>query len=140
MTIRKRSLVIASLFAVALVLYGAAKHYAPSLVLFVVEQSLMQKAPSGINPSSIHERFRARIAAAPDRNTQMQRLLQISQYLEKVQHLTFEQLDKLLAIDKSDQPAGSLSAPALRTGSWEDTRRNRLFLSNWNFFLLKDVL
>ena len=140
MTVRKRSLVIASLFAVALVLYGAANYYAPSLVLFVVEQSLLQKAPSGIDPSSIRERFHARIAAAQDRNSKMQMLLQISQYLEKVQHLTFEQLDKLLAIDRSDQPARSLSAPALQTGSWEDTRQNRLFLSNWNFFLLKDVL
>jgi hypothetical protein len=133
MTMRKRSLVIASLFAVALVLYGAAKHYAPSLVLFVVEQSLMQKAPAGIDPSSIHERFHARIAAVPDRNSQMQKLLQISAYLEKVQHLTLKQLDALLAIEKSDQPA-------LPTGSWEETRQNRLFPSNWNFFLLKDVL
>jgi hypothetical protein len=108
MTIRKRSLVIASLFAVASVLYGAAKYYSPSLVLFVVEQSLMQKAPSGIDPSSIYERFHARIAAAPDRNSQMQTLLQISEYLEKVQHLTFEQLDKLLAVDK---PAGSRIHP-----------------------------
>jgi hypothetical protein len=127
MTIRKRSLMIASLFAVASVLYGTAKHYAPSLVLFVVEQSLLQKAPSGIEPSSIHKRFHARIAAAPDRNSQMQQLLQISAYLEKVQHLTHKQLDKLLAIDKSDQPA-------LPAGSWEETRQNRLFPGNWNFF------
>ena len=105
MTIRNRSLVIVSLFVTASVLYGAAKLYSPSLVFFVVEQSLLQKAPSGINPASVHERLHTRIAAIPDQNAQIQKLLQISEYLEKVQYLNFEQLDEILAVGKSDKPS-----------------------------------
>lgn len=112
MTIRKRSLVVVSIFALASVLYGAAKHYSPSLIFFIVEQSLLQKAPSGIDPSSIRNRFYALIAAFPDRNSQIQKLLQTSEYLEKVQHLSVEQLDELLSIDKPDKPA----SPRLRSG------------------------
>jgi hypothetical protein len=118
MTIRKRSLVIASLFALASVLYGAAKYYSPSLVFFVVEQSLLQKAPSGIDPASIHEHLDACIAAAHDRNSQMQKMLQISEYLEKVQYLSLEQLDKLLTPDTAHRPPSlrSSAAPSDNTG------------------------
>jgi hypothetical protein len=112
MTIRKRSLVIAILFAIASVLYGAARHYSPSLVLFVVEQSLLQKAPSGIDPASVHERFHACVAAAHDQNSQMQRLLQISEYLEKVQRLSLEQMDQLLTPDTAVKPVSSRSSAA----------------------------
>ena len=100
MTIRKRSIVVGSLLAIASVFYGAARYYSPSLVLYVVEQSLIQKAPSGINTSQIHERFRAHIFSAPDKISRMERLLRISGSLEKVQHLTFDQLDELLVADK----------------------------------------
>ena len=101
MTVRKRSLVLGSLFAVALAVYGIARYYSPSLVLFVVEQSLIQKAPSGTDPDLLVARFRAHISAAPDNNSQMERLLRISEALEKVQHLTDEQLDGLLAEDRA---------------------------------------
>ena len=100
MTIRKRSIVVVSLFVIASVLYGASKYYSPSLVLYVVEQSLMQKAPPGINASLIHERFRARVFSAPDQASRMERLLRISEYLEKVQHLTLKELDELLVVDR----------------------------------------
>ena len=104
MTIQKRSLVIGSFFAIASVLYGAAKYYSSSLVLYVVEQSLIQKAPPGNNADSLHERFHAYISAAPDKSSQMERLLRISEYLERVQHLSFEQLDGLLAVGKPEKP------------------------------------
>ncbi len=100
MTIRNRSLVLGLLLVIGLGLYGAAKQYSPSLVLYVVEQSLIQKAPAGVNVSRLHERFRARVFSAPDNASRMERLLVISQYLEKVQHLTVQQLDELLAVDK----------------------------------------
>ena len=99
MTIQKRSLVIGSLFVFASVLYGATKHYSPSLIRYVVEQSLIQKAPPGTNPASLHERVHALLSAAPDKKNQMERLLRISEYLEKVQRLNFEQIDQLLAVD-----------------------------------------
>ena len=96
MTIRKRALVVGSLIFIASVFYGAAKYYSPSLVFFVVEQSLIQKVPSGIDRKFLHERLRAHIFAAPDKTSQMQKLLQISENVEKVQYLTLEQLGQLL--------------------------------------------
>jgi hypothetical protein len=118
MTIRNRSLLIASFFAIASVLYGAAKYYSPSLVLFVVEQSLLQKAPKGIDPASIHERFQACFSAEHDRKSQMQKLLQVSEYLEKTQNLSLEQLDNLLTPNTAGKPARSSSgaAPSDDTG------------------------
>jgi hypothetical protein len=110
MTISKRSLVIGSLLVCASVLYGAAKYYSPSLVRYVVEQSLLQKAPSDTSTASLHERFIALLSAAPDKNTQMERLLRISEYLEKVQRLNFEQLDQLLAVDRPEKSGISPSS------------------------------
>jgi len=104
MTIRKRSVVIGSLVVLVSILYGAAKHYSPSLALYVVEQSLIQKAPPGNNAPCLHERFHAYISAAPDENSQMERLLRISEYLEKVQNVSFEQIDELLAVGKPGKP------------------------------------
>ena len=97
MTLRRRSLVLGSLFAVALAVYGAARHYSPMLVLYVVEQSLIQKAPSGTDPDLLHARLRAHISSVSDSHSRVERLIRISESLEKVQHLTAEQLDGLLA-------------------------------------------
>jgi hypothetical protein len=97
MTIQKRSIVIAALFALASVFYGVARHYSPYLVLYVVEQSLAQKAPSGTDSNLLRARLHALLSVTPDQDAQMKRLLRISQYLEKVQSLTPEELDKLLA-------------------------------------------
>ncbi len=109
MTIRKRALVIGSLMVVASVLYGAAKYYSPSLVFYIVEQSLIQKAPAEIDPALLHERFQAYMASAPDKKARMEKLLRISEYLEKVQHLTLAQINELLLVENpgSGHPAGT---------------------------------
>lgn len=99
MAIQQRSIIVGILFAFALTLYGAAKYSSPSLVRHVVEQSLIQKAPSGTDIAHLQDRVRAHLSTASDQNAQMKRLLRISLYLEKVQHLTAEELDKLLAIE-----------------------------------------
>jgi hypothetical protein len=96
--------VIGSLVVLVSVLYGAAKHYSPSLVLYVVEQSLIQKAPPGNNLPCLHQRLRTYISAAPDKNSQMEKLFRISEYLERVQHVSFEQIDELLAVGKPENP------------------------------------
>ena len=88
-----------ALCALALILYGAAKYYSPSLVLYVVEQTLIQKAPTGSQPVLIHERLHTLLATAPDQNARMTKLLRISERLEKVQNLTPEELDGILAMD-----------------------------------------
>jgi hypothetical protein len=97
MTVQKRSMVMIALFAFASILYGVARHYSPALVLFVVEQSLAQKAPSGTDLVRLPERLQTILSAAPDQNARMEKLLRISQYLEKVQQLTPNELKVLLA-------------------------------------------
>jgi hypothetical protein len=89
---------MALLLALASVLYGAARHYSPLIVEYVVEQTLMQKAPSGTDPALLNSRFRALLSAAPSNQVRMERLLRISEYLEKVQSLTPGELEDLMAI------------------------------------------
>jgi hypothetical protein len=100
MTFQKRLIITGAVLAIASILYGAGRHYSPSLVQYVVEQSLIQKAPSGTAPVHLQNRLRAILSTAPDQNTKMKRLLRISEYLEKVHSLTPEDLDNLLAPDK----------------------------------------
>lgn len=99
MTIRKRSIVIAMVFAFASILYGAAEYYSSSIIQYVTEQSLIQKAPPGIDPAELHQRLYALLSITSDQKARMQKLFRISEYLEKVQHLSPEELDKLLAIE-----------------------------------------
>jgi hypothetical protein len=104
MTIQKRSIVVVMVFAFASVLYGAAKYYSSSLILYVAEQSLIQKAPPGTDPVALHQRLSALLSAAPDQKSKMEKLLRLSEYLEKVQHLSPEEMDKLLAAEKPGGP------------------------------------
>ena len=100
MTVQKRLITACTLLAFASILYGAGRHYSPALIRYVVEQSLIQKAPSGADPVYLQNRLRAILSKIPDRDAQTQRLLQISEYLEKVQFLTPEDLDSLMAPEK----------------------------------------
>jgi hypothetical protein len=97
MSIKRRSIIIIMAFAFASVLYGAAEYYSSSIILYVTEQSLAQKAPSGTDPVQLHKRLSALLATAPNQKEKMQKLLQISGYLEKIQYLAPEDLDRLLA-------------------------------------------
>jgi len=100
MTVQKRLIMACILLAFASILYGAGRHYSPALMRYVVEQSLIQKAPSGADPVYLQNRLRAILLKIPDRDAQTQKLLQISEYLEKVQFLTPEDLDSLMAPEK----------------------------------------
>ena len=100
MTIQKRSMIVIGLGILALTSYGAAKYFSPALILHVVEQSLLQKAPLETDPSLIRKQLHSLLSAAPDQKTEMERLLYISAYLEKVQRLTPEELDELMEIKK----------------------------------------
>jgi hypothetical protein len=99
MTIQKRSIVVITLGILALASYGTARYYSPALVLHVVEQSLIQKAPLETDPTWLRSRLHALLSTAPDKNARMEKLLGISAYLEKVQRLTPEELDELLAVE-----------------------------------------
>jgi hypothetical protein len=106
MTIQKRSTIIGLLFTLTLILYGTARLYAPALVLYIVEQTLIQKAPPGTDSAVLHARLHECIAEAPDRKARMERLFRISAHLEKVQTVTPQDLDRLLATEKpSTSPA-----------------------------------
>ena len=84
---------------IVLASYGTAKYYSPALVRYVVEQSLMQKAPSGTDPIWLRKRFYELLSAAPDQKAQMEKLLGISAYLEKIQRLTPEELNELVEVE-----------------------------------------
>lgn len=98
---------LGSLIVMASIFYGAAKYYSPSLILYVVEQSLLQKSPSGTDSNSLRERLRAHISAAPDKKSQIERLLRISEYLEKVQSIDSKQLNQILPVGTFEKPGVS---------------------------------
>jgi len=102
MTIQNRSKLMVGIFMLASILYGTAKYYAPPLILFVVEQSLAQKAPAGTDLIQLHERLHAYLSETPDQDVRMEKLLRISQYLEKVQQLTHEELNELIMVEKPE--------------------------------------
>ena len=100
MTIQKRAMVVVVLLAMASVFYGVARYYSPSLILYIVEQSLIQKAPSGTDMIRLRAHLHEVLSATPGQKAKMEKLLRISEYLEKVQILTPEELDRLMAIEK----------------------------------------
>ncbi len=100
MTIQKRSIIVIALGLLALASYGAAKYYSPALVLHVVEQSLVQKAPPGTDPILLQKQLHSLLTTAPDQQSKMEKLLHISAYLEKVQRLTPEELDALMEVER----------------------------------------
>ncbi len=96
MKIQKRLGITAGLIVIAAVLYGAAKFYSDSLVLHVVEQTLIQKAPPGTDLGLLHKRLHDLVSDAPNQKAKIEKLFRISQYLEKIQSLTSKELDELL--------------------------------------------
>jgi hypothetical protein len=101
MAIHRRLLFVAALLAFALVVYGIGKYYATPLILHVVEQSLAQKAPAGTDSTQLRERLQRFLNTAPDQKKKMELLFRISGYLEKVQHLTPEELNALIPVERT---------------------------------------
>ena len=85
----------------ALGAYGAASYYSTDLIAYVVEQALIQKLPAGADPAEFHRKLRSLLAASPDRQVKLAKLLQMSQYMEKVQRLSQAELEALFAGDAS---------------------------------------
>jgi hypothetical protein len=98
MSFRQRAGIVGVLIIIGLAAYGTARFYSPSLVVYVVEQALIQKAPPGYDAALIRSRFHALLAALPDKNAKLARVLAMSQYLEKVQALTPQELQQLLSV------------------------------------------
>ena len=102
MTVQRRLGIAGLLLAFALGAFGAAKYYSLALIVYVVEQALIQKAPSGTSAIMLHERLQGFLAASPNRTRMMEKLLRISGRLEKTQSLTRAELDEVLREDSED--------------------------------------
>jgi len=96
MALQQRTMVLGGLVVMSAVIYGIALHYSPILVSFVVRQTLVQRAPSGVTAQEVEKRLDAHLRSFPDGQARLGRLLDISQYLEKVQKLDLRELDELL--------------------------------------------
>lgn len=84
--------------AAAAGVYLTAKLCAGSIVAYVVEETLIQKAPPGTDPHLLRSRLESRLAACPDEATRLQRLMEIAQTLERVQTLTPHELEGALKV------------------------------------------
>ncbi len=107
MSFRKRAGIVSVLGIIALAVYGTARYYRHPLVVYVVEQSLIQKAPPGTDPTLIREHLRALLASIPDPDTRFARVLAISQEIEKLQALTPKELEQLLSVTARNPAPGS---------------------------------
>jgi hypothetical protein len=101
MTFRRRFIVVLILAFLALAAYGTASYYSTALVAYVVEQAFLQKLPQGADPAVFHRRMLDLLAAMPERDAKLARLLQMSQFMEKVQRLSPAEVEFLLAGDTS---------------------------------------
>ncbi len=104
MGFRQRLLVMGLVVAMGLLAYIVASYYSRDLVEFVVIEALIQKSPPGVNPAALREDLRHLLEAAPGRDAKLQKLLSLSQSLEKVQKLSPEQLSRLLEKDAGAAP------------------------------------
>jgi hypothetical protein len=106
MAFKRRLTLMGAAMALFLALYGTSRHYSAALVAYVVEQTLLQKLPADADPDRVRERFHELIALQADRRTRLEKLLFLSQYLEKIQRLTSRELEELLRKDaRSSNPA-----------------------------------
>ena len=96
MPIRKRLGIAVILVLPALAAYILGRQYAPDVITFVVEHTLVEKSPPGTDSELVKSRFRNMIAGCATTETRMRTLLQLSQYMEKVQELSIPELESLL--------------------------------------------
>jgi hypothetical protein len=82
--------------ALTLALYATLRYHSPALVAHVVEHTLIQKSPAGSDTERIRERFHSLLADYPSPDARLEKLLALSQSLEKVQNLNEFELELLL--------------------------------------------
>ncbi len=98
--------VLSLLAASALGAYAAARYHSAALEAYVVEQMLVQKAPTGADPVFIHKRLQALLSSASKPDDRMAKLLLLSQHLERVQQLTPAELEKLIGKEEAGPKDG----------------------------------
>lgn len=101
MHIRKRSLiVILVLFAVAISALAALQHYKLPLIHVIVVNAIIQKAPPDYPEADIHQVFQEVLLKAQRNEREdeyVASMLRLSQRLEKIQKLSSNEVDSLLA-------------------------------------------
>ena len=102
LTFRQRITILCILAILFLGTYGIAHRFSPTIVAYVVEQSLIQKTPDGMSQTQAKQRFETWLSAARPEDKLM-KLLELSRYLEKVQALTPEEMNHLLADNAAQQ-------------------------------------
>lgn len=105
-TFKQRIAMLGLLALLFLAVDAIARHYSPAIVAYVVEQALIQKAPEGMSPILVKERFETLLASTPP-EAKLMRLIVLSSYLEKVQKLTPRELERLMAAGGTPQGTGS---------------------------------
>ncbi len=96
MRLKQRLAILGVLAALFFLANGLGRHYSPALIAHVVEEALVEKAPPGTDRAWLHERLAAPEKEEGGAEAYLQRLLAISQRLEKVQSLTGRELQSLL--------------------------------------------
>jgi len=79
--------------------YWGARHYSPALISYVVEETFIRKAPEGISPDQARQRFRDYLGSLPEGRIRVERLLAVSQRLEKIQKLEIPEFERLLGFE-----------------------------------------
>ena len=105
-TIRERMAYLGLITLLFLGVYGIGRHSSPAIVAYVVEQALLQKAPDGIDPRLVRERFESWLASASP-GSKLLKLIALSSYLEKVQKLAPAEMDGLLTVGTDAPSTGS---------------------------------
>jgi hypothetical protein len=103
MSFRRRAGIAAAMAVLALAAYLPARLHSYSLVVYVVEQTLIQKAPLGSDPSVLRARLQKLLDAIPDRRARLAKAFEISQDMERVQTLTPGELKQILR-DTTERP------------------------------------
>ncbi len=97
MALKLRLVVAGLITGLGLSVLGVARHYSAPIITYVVEEALIQKLPTGTDSNLVRSRFHAMLGQIHDRKSRLERLLAMSQYLEKLQVLEPQDLDRLLA-------------------------------------------
>jgi hypothetical protein len=108
MSFKRRTACVALLVVLAAAAYAAGRSFSPDLVAYVVEEMLVQKGAPGTDPAQARRRLRESAGAIQDPELRLQKLLALSQRLEKVQILGPAELERLLP------PAEAGGGPGIR--------------------------
>ena len=83
-------------------LYATAEYNSLMLAEYIVEQTLIQKAPPGTDPVKVHKRLEELLTTEPDRHARINLLFAFSGYLEKVQALSPQTLAELMRAENPE--------------------------------------